>query len=328
MNLLEYMSKKRHRLIYPQMGAIGIAYTNYTMYEVYKDPQKQLEIALLLEDKIPLDFSYPLDYGVVFAEALGVPLLRPDYDFPSSNDNPIKDLSDLLLLDQPCPEKNCLMSSYLEAIRLIAENIDKPEMVALVGPFTLAAEMAGVENLARCVIRKPDFVEAILDFATEAIINFLRTAVKNGAKVIQISEPTASIISPVCFSRFITHRLQKIFATAEQLGAWGVLHICGNTSVYLKEMSSCGAEVLSLDQIMDMATVAKIVPENIILAGNIDPLQIMYNGSSYEVEKATKKLLLDMKLYPNFMPSFGCDCVMGSPEENVKIFIKTVYENS
>jgi len=328
MDLLQYISETgRHHFIYPQMGAFGLPYTNYTMYQVYEDPQKQLELALFMEENFAVDFSYPLDYGVVFTEALGLSLVKPDYDFPATLDHPIKDFPALLALKQPDPERSGFMPAYLESIRLIAQTIKKPEMVALVGPFTLAAELAGVEDLARSLIRKPDFVEALLDFATEAIIAFLSAAVQKGAKVIQISEPTVAIISPACFARSVAPRLRQIFNAAKQEGAWRVLHICGDTMRYLPEMIACGAEALSLDQVMDLPAVAKIVPDHMILAGNLDPVEIMGSGKPDQVKEATERLLLSMRRYPNFMPSFGCDCIITTPQENMRTFLDTVYND-
>lgn len=325
MDLLQYIFGADRRFVYPQMGAWGLPYTNYTMYQVYEDPQKQLEMALLMEEKIAVDFSYSLDYGVVFTETLGLNLFRPDYDFPVTLDHPIKDFPALFSLKQPDPKKDGLMPAYLESIRLIAHTINKPEMVALVGPFTLAAELAGVEDLARSLIQKPDFVEALLDFCTEMITTFLRAAVQMGAQVIQISEPTASIISPASFARSVTPRLRQIFDAAKQEGAWRVLHICGNTKRFLPEMIACGAEALSLDQVMDLPAVAKLVPAHIILAGNIDPVEVMANGTPKQVKTATTELLLAMGPYRNFMPSFGCDCIAATPEENMWAFLDTVY---
>ncbi|MEI6100556.1 MAG: uroporphyrinogen decarboxylase family protein [Eubacteriales bacterium] len=326
MNLFEYIKNKNRRVIYPQMGAVGLIYTNYTMYDVYRDPEKQLEIARIIESRIPTDFTYPIDYGVVFIETLGVELMRPDYDFPSSINHPVRVPEDLYQLKQPSPYEDGLMPSYLEAIRLIAQTIDKPEMVALVGPFTLAGELMDLENLARCVLKNPGFVDAVLDFCMEAIIRFAGAVAKSGARVIQISEPSASLISPKHFKRFITPRLQKIFKAIGETDTGRVLHICGRTDCYLEEMISSGAQILSLDQIMDLANVAQIVPPQIIIAGNIDPVDIMLMGDVSLVKAAAEKLLQDMKPFPNFMPSFGCDCVLGSPEANIKAFIDTVYK--
>lgn len=328
MDLLQYIREKKHRLIYPQMGAWGLSYTNYKLYEVYKDTAKQLELAQLLEKYIPIDFSYPLDYGALFTEALGVCLLRPDYDFPSTKEILVKNMDDLAALPQIKPDRDGLMPQYLETIRFIARNIDKPEMISLMGPFTLAAELAGVENLCRATVKSPDFVDAIVEYCTEAILVFIQAAIDNGAQVIQISEPTGGILSPASFRRYIGPKLTNIHDSIHRAGAASVLHICGKTYKLLAEMLSCGAQALSLDQIMDLGNVAKIIPEDIIIIGNIDPVGVLYEGSPDLVKMTTKKLLSDMKDYPNFIAAPGCDLVIGSPIENIEAFIDTIYEDT
>lgn len=324
MDIQTFIKQSPRRLMYPQMAAFALKYTGYSMYDVYGDPQKQLEIARIVEERVPMDFSYVLDYGVVFVEALGMKLKRPLFDFPSTYDHSIRTVEDIHTLVPPDPIKSGLMPPYLEAIERIANAFDKPEMVALVGPFTLAGELAGVEHLARSVIKQPEFVQELVEFCTQIIIDFTVEAMARGGGIIQVSEPTASIISPKAFRRFVTPYLKRIFDRIHQENIWSALHICGKTNIYLDEMVQTGAMVFSLDQIMNLAEVAKVIPGHIVISGNIDPVETLLMGSASEVRKATEHLLQSMQDVEMFMPSFGCDCIMATPEENVLAYIDTV----
>jgi uroporphyrinogen decarboxylase len=51
----------------------------------------------------------------------------------------------------------------------------------------------------------------------------------------------------------------------------------------------------------------------------------MLNASSEEVYAATKDLLALMAPYPNFMVSFGCDCPVDTPAENLSAVLQAVY---
>jgi uroporphyrinogen decarboxylase len=92
------------------------------------------------------------------------------------------------------------MPVYLQALKLIADYFAKPLAVSPVGPFTLAVELAGATDLTRSIIRNPDFVEELMIFTTDVVLNFAIEVSKTGAKLIQISEPSAVILSPGCLS--------------------------------------------------------------------------------------------------------------------------------
>ena len=311
----DLISNSSHRLIYPQMGGMGLKLVDYTIFEVYEDHNKLLEIALKMDEKFPLDFSYPLDFGTIFLHTWQVPLLRPDYDFPSAIENPIDSLAALEKLKVLDPHQDGLMPEYLKGIRKIAQAIPKPLMVASMGPFTLAAELVGVSLLAKSTIKNPEFVERVLDFTTENICNFIRALKAAGARVIQISEPTTVVLSPQVFHRFVTPRLKRIMDLIND-GAISSIHICGDTRSYLDEMLAAGPQILSLDQIMPMEQTIKRIPEQVALAGNLDPINLMLNAAPEEVYAATKDLLKMMEPYPNFMVSFGCDCPVDTPTMN------------
>ena len=187
------------------------------------------------------------------------------------------------------------MPVYLHALKLIANNFKKPLAVALVGPFTLAVELAGATDMARNIIRNPDFVDEMMDFTTDVVLNFASEVIKSGARLIQLSEPSAVILSPRMFEQYVATNLRKIF---KELDAFKVLHICGDTTYILAEMLNCGVEGLSLDQLMDLPGVAPKIPDNIVLIGNIDPIQVMAGMPPGRCGKRLKTLLREWNLMP------------------------------
>lgn len=319
MNLIDYVKTKKTRMVYPQNGAVGLKHTGYKMYEVYLDPLKQLEVARVMDNLIGMDFIYPMDYGAIFVETLGLPLLKPDYDFPSTLENIVKDPGVLRKMRAPNPRSDGNMPVYLQALKLIADNFEKPLAVALVGPFTLAVELVGATDLARNIIRNPDFIDEMMVFTTEVVLNFASEVIESGAKLIQISEPSAVILSPRMFERYVASNLRKIF---KELDVFKVLHICGDTTYILTEMLNCGAEGLSLDQLMNLPGVASKIPDDIVMIGNIDPIQVMAEMTPRQVRQETGNLMKRMKPYANYMPSFGCDLMIDTPLQNLRAFIE------
>ncbi|UNC90861.1 uroporphyrinogen decarboxylase family protein [Candidatus Contubernalis alkaliaceticus] len=315
MRLIDYMKKHDRPIIFPWMGCAGLQLTSYTLYDVYKSPEKQLELARLMDKEFSADFVYPQDDGIIFCETLGLPLLKPDYDFPSVLENPIKNIEDLRKLKVPQPYKNLRMSTNLEALKKIGDHFDKPLAISLMGPFTLAVELVGASDFVRAVILNPDFINEILEFTNEVVKGYARETIKAGVKFMCISEPTGVILSPSRFEELVASRLRNFFA---DMDVWKVVHVCGDTSHLIDSLINCGAEALSLDQVMDMPTAASRVPKEMVVMGNIDPIHVLFDMAPQEVKVETLKLLKKMKNHSNFMLSFGCDCVPGTPVENLK----------
>lgn len=98
----------------PDMGTNGLELVGYTAYEVYEDPEKQLELAQKMNEVFESDFIYSLCDGAIFCETLGLELLKPDYDFPSVIEHPIKTLEDVKRLKVPDPYKDGRMPVNLK----------------------------------------------------------------------------------------------------------------------------------------------------------------------------------------------------------------------
>ena len=320
MRLIEYLAGFDRRLVFPWMSSVCLRLTGYRLYEVYESPEKQLEAAKTMDDCFQADFVYPLDDGVILGETLGMPLVKPDYDFPSSSGILIKDLQTLKSLTVPDPNQDGRMPVNLASFRLIADRFDKPLAISVQGPFTLACELTGVNNFIRAIIREPDFVRAVLDFTTQVVAKYSQVAVKAGVRLLCVSEPTAILLSPAKFEELVSINLKKIFTSLDP-DAWKVLHVCGDTTNHIQAMLHAGAEGLSLDQVVNLKEIAPHIPKDVVIIGNIDPIDVLADSPAEIVRADTIRLLKEMRDYPNYMVSFGCDCLPDTPIENLKAAI-------
>lgn len=319
MTLLEYINSHKRGFFLPDMGTNGLFLTGYTAYEVYNDPNKQLEVAKKMNETFETDFIYSLCDGAIFCETLGLELLKPDFDFPSVLSHPITDMEILKKYEIPDPYKSGRMPVNLKSLQLIAQSIDKPLYVSIQGPFTLAVQLAGATHLLRCVIKDPEFVSKLLEFTTETVRRYAVAVKGAGAKYISIAEPATVTLGRERFKKLVVPNLNSIY---KDLNCWKALHICGDTTEFLDLMLTCNIDALSLDQIMDYKKVMETIPEHIVLLGNLDPIELLYNCGPEEVRKGTLKLLKKMKKYNNYLCAFGCNCMNDTSVENLQAAIK------
>lgn len=320
----DYLNRQKRRVLYLQMGEMGLQLVPYTMYQIFEDGDKQLEVAKRIEDNCPSDFIYPMDLGMAFLEKLGIPLKKPEYDFPSVEKGMVLTEEQVKKLPQIELYEDKIVSEYIRGLHLIVENIEKPMMAAVVGPFTMAGEMAGVSHWVKATIKDATYVDALMNYCTEYVMKLVEETIKSGATVIQISEPTCVCVRPAYFEKNIVPFLKRIFDRIHQSGRLSALHICGNTKKHLPGMLKTECQIIGVDQVMSIKEMMQEIPDNVVLAGNIDPVKTMLQGTPEEVRRKTEELLDSMEGHKNFMPSFGCDCPINTPIENLNMVIDIV----
>ncbi len=317
MKLIEYINSEDRGYILPFMGTNGLFMTEYTYEEVCESPKKQIDLANVMDRSFGSDFIYALDYGGIFCKSLGMKRLTPDLDFPSvlehMSDDQIKSLQMI------CPEKDHNMKIHLQSISDISSVFEKPFFMSIPGPFTTAVNMVGATDISRKIIRDGAFVEYILEYTTEMVSRYALAAERAGASFISIAEPSSVILSPKRFEKYVVPAVSSIY---ESLRCWKGLHICGDTTHLIDAMISMGPECISFDQIMDIGVIAKKVPEDIVIAGNIDPIDVLGKMSPGDVEKNVTELVGSMKGHDNFLAAFGCTCLNDTPAENLKAAIR------
>lgn len=318
----EYVTKAEKRLALPWAGLTGLRCTGMKLYEVYASIKNQLEIAELMEQEFHADFTGIMDDGIICSETLGLKIKQYDFDFPAVQDHPVKTMERLSRLHVPDPMAGGRMLINIQSVQALAASSDKPLAISIEGPFTLAGQLAGIEHLARAVIADPDFALNLLDFTARVVKQYAKAVSKAGADLISIAEPSSIILSPEQFKQFVVPGVRQIF---HDLDAWKMMHICGDTSLLLEEILSCRIEGLSLDQVMNIPLMMKIIPEDIVVFGNIDPLKVMLEMDAKGVAKETSSLLSAVDDYPNFIMSTGCDCVLETPFENLKAMVDTTH---
>ena len=316
MRLIDYINSESRGYILPFMGTNGLFITGDTYEEVCRSPKKQMDLAKVMDEGFGSDFIYALDYGGIFCKSLGMKMLTPDFDFPSvlehMSDEEIKGLQMIH------PEKDDNMKSHLQSVSYISDSFEKPFFLSIPGPFTTAVNMVGAIDISRKIIRDAAFVEYILEYTTEMVKRYAVAAQNAGARFISIAEPSSVILSPKRFEKYVVPAVYSIYGA---LHCWKGLHICGDTTNLIGGMIEMGPECISFDQIMDLQKIAKAVPSDIVIAGNIDPIEVLGKVSPEEVEKNVAEIVESMKKHDNFLAAFGCTCLNSTPAENMKVAI-------
>ena len=193
------------------------------------------------------------------------------------------------------------------------------------GCFGTAANIAGVENFLRWLIKKPDVAHHLLRLAADfriALAQYWKDTFGTEGVIPKGGEPTASnqMISP---KQFETFALPYIKETQEAVLAMGYqttyMHICGEHNLNLPHWTGIpfgDPGIVSIGHEITIETAGKYFPDHIIL-GNMDPA-IIQTGTPEDVYEATRKNIEEGKRLPGgYIFSPGCQLPPRANPDNV-----------
>jgi uroporphyrinogen decarboxylase len=192
------------------------------------------------------------------------------------------------------------------------------------GPFTLAGQMYGTEWLMSRVYKDPAIVRRLIDFSVEAAARYYAGFVEKGAEIISIAEPIASgdMISRKHFAAFVLPALASFLGRLKELKVYNLLHICGNITNRLDLIPDTGVDVLSVDYKVDLKKVKSVVGTKIAFAGNVNPADLLQQGTPEGVIEASNQCIIDAGHDGNFILMPGCDIPPSVPLENIGAFFE------
>ena len=317
--LIDIVRQSPRRLVIPLMGYPGARLTNSTIRQnEFNSDLHYRSIYKLVERFDPDAVFFIMDLSVE-AGALGLQVRYPLSESATVEHHPVKTLADLEQYEVLDPLFDARIRSYIETMKLMAKNLNIPKGGYVIGPFTLAGLLMGAVEIATATITEPDLVLSVVNFAENIIIRYAKELIRAGADIIAILEPTATFLSPKAFARFSGASVSRI---VRFLDAMTILHICGNTTHLIEAMCETGVQGLSLDSVVDFPAVASRVRSDVVLIGNIAPVQVMVNETPDGVKRAVNNLLEAMEPYPNFILSTGCDLPLETPLENIQAFME------
>jgi len=200
--------------------------------------------------------------------------------------------------------------------------------------FSLAANISGVENLLRWLIRSPDVAHHILRLAADfniALAQYWKDTFGIEGVIPRGGEATASnqMISPGQFEQFALPYIKEIQEKVLAMGYQTTyMHICGEQNLnlpYWAQIPFGDPGIVSIGHEITLETAGKYFPDHIIL-GNLDPT-IIQIGSPEDVYEATRKNVEEGKrLSGGYIFSPGCQLPPMASQENVMAMTRAVND--
>ena len=166
---------------------------------------------------------------------------------------------------------------YIEAIEKACALItDRPVFAGVIGPFSLSGRLMDItEIMVNCIV-EPDMVHTTLEKATHFIIEYIKSYKSVGANGVVLAEPAAGLLSPALIEEFSTKYVKEIVEAVQDDNFILIYHNCGNTIPLINSILSTGSAAYHFGNSIVMSEMLKLVPSDILVMGNVDPIQEWY----------------------------------------------------
>lgn len=310
----------------PILSFPGIQLTGHTVDEMVRSGHLQAVCMEAIARKFDTAAAFSLMDLSVEAEAFGSPIHYSGDEVPTVTAALIHDEEEAEALQVPevgAGRTGECVNGIREVTGLIT---DRPILAGIIGPYSLAGRLLDMTEIMILCYEEPEMVETVLEKATEFLIKYAQAFKDAGANGIAIAEPAAGLLSPGLIETFSTPYVKRICEAVEDDSFMVLYHNCGNVVPLLENIRGIGAGGYSFGNAVDLEETLKVIPEDSIVIGNIDPAGIIRNGTPEQIRKETLALMKRCCKYPNFVIASGCDIPPMTPLENIEAFFQAAEE--
>jgi MtaA/CmuA family methyltransferase len=214
------------------------------------------------------------------------------------------------------------MEDRIRSIELLRRRVGGDLLIEgwVEGPCAEAADLRGINRLMTDFADDPAFVHDLFAFTVETAVRFSAAQIKAGADIIGIGDAAASLVGPRIYKQFVRPWEKKLVDAIHAAGGRVRLHICGNTRRIVDGMAALGCEMVDLDFPVPMGEARAAMGPRQVLAGNLNPLADLREGTPHAIRKSLEKL--QAQVGPRWIVAAGCEIVRDTPHNNVRALVK------
>ncbi|MFH1737972.1 MAG: uroporphyrinogen decarboxylase family protein [bacterium] len=306
-------------------------YAEIDTIDFYFDSQVWLDTYLRVRDKLAGVAFVPdmwVEFGMA-AEPSGWGLqVRWNHDSPPSLRKHPGGISALLDLGVPDPESDGLMPIALRQYERIKDDLGArglaPRMVAARGPLAVASHLIGVTEFLMATQLEPENCIRLLENTTELCIRWLRCQSQRieNPLAIFVLDDVVGMMGPDDAEMFAFPFLRRIFE--EFPDSVHIFHNdTPNDSVY-SGLSTVGIDVFNWSHEVDISRARSLLGSEIVLMGNIPPVDVLVRGSTEQARKETEQMVEKAREFGPLLISAGGGVSPGTPMENLKALVDVV----
>jgi len=324
----------------PFAGFYAARIAGVKIYDYITDGKVIAEAQYTLWQKTGQDIVVTAADTYYIAEAFGLEVECYENDLPTAKRPVLHELRDANKLRVPNPHKDGRMPVYIEAVRELSQKFG--DSVAIrgtgTGPFSIAAYLYGIErflmklaDISAGTASKADIegYTTLMEITSDTSIAFLKAQIEAGEHLVYLGDSLSSLnmISPGMYRNYVFPWHKKVFEGVrdhcKKYETFTLLHSCGDNTKLLEDYIKTGVDIYEVDSMMALKTCKEIVSDRLSLIGNLDPIEIVLNGSPGDIDRESKECIGAAAKGGGFILGTGCFVPLMSPLENIQQMVKT-----
>ena len=295
--------------------AIGAPYRAYV-----RDARVHARGQLTFAETWDLDHVSAISDPTSEAEDLGARIV--DYpDQPPAIDERTPLLADKGALARLAPvPPGARMEKRLETLRLLREGVGDRRAVEgwIEGPCAEACDLRGLNAFLMDLLEDAGFCRDLMAFTFENAMAFARLQRDAGAEVMGVGDAASSLIGPDLYREQVWGWQKRFVEALHEMGLKVRLHICGNAGPLLPMLREVPADQIDLDSMVSLREARQVLGPGRLLAGNLDPVRVLQDGTPRDVEGALDACLEEAG-GAGYAVNAGCEVTRDTPPENLAV---------
>ena len=310
----------------PFMSELKCVLSGVSVWDFWHDPEKMAEAETAVFNRFGYDRIVlgPNTRGIT--EMLGGRFVYPEEGVPFGAEPFLRDYAQLDELAAVEISAHPRLRTFLRAAEILAPQAEHlvPLEMSIGGPLTIASNLRGIEPLMMDCRRRPEQVTRLLRIAADAQKRCIDAAAEYGMGI-AMADPVANpgLIGPKRYEQFVFPLTRELTAYAlEKTGKKVSLHMCGDTRSIWKFFRQYPLHEISLDNIIDLDQAVRELGDAVPIAGNVDPVEIMLNGTEAQIRAAAVRCMDSGRKAPcGFHLATGCDLPETTDPAHVEVLM-------
>ena len=235
-------------------------------------------------------------------------------------------------LHLPDPRRDGRMPVLLEAIKRVKDEFGDELLVCgrTEAPFSSVALLYGIEETMMLPLTDPDLLTRTLEFFVELQTEFGLAQLEAGADAVWFGDCNASghLMSEQYYEDYALPHVSTVVRAYDKAGLWSIYHASEEKEGHLKLQASSGISALSVGPGLDIARAKELVGDQVCLIGNLDPVNVLMNGTVDQVDAEAKRIINTGKQGGGYIFNTGEMVPKDTPVENMEAMIATARENA
>jgi MtaA/CmuA family methyltransferase len=294
---------------------IGVPYRTYAM-----DAAAHARGQAAVSRAFGIDHVSGISDPAVEAADLGATVIYREDAPPAIDDEDplLLDTGRLLSLKVPDPWASPRMRKRIDAVTLMKKECGDEKAVEgwIEGPMAESCDLRGVSRLLMDFYDDPSFVRDLISFVVEMELAFARAQIEAGVDYIGMGDAAASLAGPGLYREFIWEAEKRCVRELHRMGVPVRLHICGNITPLLDMLSEVEADLVDLDSMVSVKEAREKLGPGRFLAGNINPVVALRNGTPQVVENALGSCFREAG-ESAYAVAAGCEVPRDTPTPNL-----------